>query len=38
VRRPPPERGAGGRQALQDWGFDATRIDQLVRLGMNFRS
>jgi alpha-methylacyl-CoA racemase len=38
VRRPPPERGAGGRQALQDWGFDAARIDQLVRLGMNFRS
>ena len=34
VRRPPPERGAGGREALADWGFAAADIDQLESLGL----
>ncbi len=38
VRGEPPERGAGGGQALQDWGFDAQQIQALRRLGLNFRS
>jgi alpha-methylacyl-CoA racemase len=36
VRRPPPERGAGGGTALRDWGFDAAAIAELQRLGLNF--
>ena len=34
TRRPPPERGEGGREALQDWGFDAGQIEQLAALGV----
>jgi alpha-methylacyl-CoA racemase len=38
VRRPPPERGAGGAAALAEWGFDAAAISELRRLGANFRT
>jgi alpha-methylacyl-CoA racemase len=38
VRRPPPERGAGGAAALEAWGFDAAAIAELRRLGANFRT
>ncbi len=34
VRRAPPERGEGGRQALLDWGFSATDIEGLNALGV----
>ena len=34
VRRPPPERGAGGAQALADWGFGAADIASLQSLGL----
>ena len=34
VRRPPPERGAGGAAALRDWGLGAADIDQLKSLGL----
>jgi alpha-methylacyl-CoA racemase len=30
VRRAPPERGEGGRQALADWGFSAAEIRKLT--------
>ena len=33
VRGGPPERGAGGRAALADWGFTPDEIDNLVALG-----
>jgi alpha-methylacyl-CoA racemase len=36
VRRPPPERGEGGRQALLDWGFSADAIGKLESLGLGF--
>ncbi|MGE5794635.1 MAG: CaiB/BaiF CoA transferase family protein [Bacteroidota bacterium] len=36
VRRPPPERGALGREALVDWGFSRTEIDRLASLGVGF--
>ncbi|MEO7007917.1 MAG: CoA transferase, partial [Caldimonas sp.] len=32
--RPPPERGALGRAALVDWGFDAEQVDHLAALGL----
>ncbi|MEO5883852.1 MAG: CaiB/BaiF CoA-transferase family protein [Caldimonas sp.] len=32
--RPPPERGAGGREALAAWGFDAAQIEALIALGV----
>jgi alpha-methylacyl-CoA racemase len=35
VRRPPPERGEGGRAALADWGFDAGAIARLQSLGLS---
>jgi alpha-methylacyl-CoA racemase len=38
VRRPPPERGAGGRLALADWGLGAAEVEELCRLGVNFRA
>jgi crotonobetainyl-CoA:carnitine CoA-transferase CaiB-like acyl-CoA transferase len=38
VRRPPPERGAGGAAALAEWGFDAAAISELRRLGATFRT
>jgi len=34
VRRAPPERGQGGRQALLDWGFDDNTIKKLGSLGL----
>jgi alpha-methylacyl-CoA racemase len=34
VRRAPPERGEGGRRALQDWGFEAETITKLSKLGL----
>jgi alpha-methylacyl-CoA racemase len=36
VRRPPPERGALGREALADWGFARAEIDRLAALGLGF--
>jgi len=37
VRRPPPERGAGGAAALADWGFAAAEINRLRSLGIGFQ-
>jgi alpha-methylacyl-CoA racemase len=34
IRRAPPERGEGGRRALQDWGFEAETITKLSQLGL----
>jgi alpha-methylacyl-CoA racemase len=34
VRRDPPERGAGGREALAEWGFDAAGIARLRAAGL----
>jgi len=31
---PPPARGAGGREALRDWGFDSAQIEHLASLGI----
>jgi alpha-methylacyl-CoA racemase len=36
VGRPPPERGALGRDALGDWGFARAEIDRLAALGVGF--
>ena len=36
VRGAPPERGASGRAALADWGFDAAAIERLSALGAGF--
>ena len=36
VRSGPPERGAHGRDALQDWGFDEAAIERLKGLGLGF--
>jgi alpha-methylacyl-CoA racemase len=38
VRRPPPERGEGGRAALADWGFSSTEVECLAALGLGFRA
>jgi alpha-methylacyl-CoA racemase len=38
IRRPPPERGEGGGQALADWGFTGEEIGKLQSLGMNFKA
>ena len=38
VRRGPPERGAGGREALADWGFAAADIERFTALGVGFAS
>jgi alpha-methylacyl-CoA racemase len=37
ARRAPPERGAGGRAALQDWGFRGEEIERLTSLGLGYR-
>ncbi len=37
ARRPPPERGAGGRAALLDWGLEPTSIAELASMGVGFR-
>jgi alpha-methylacyl-CoA racemase len=34
VRRPPPERGALGREALADWGFSPVEIERLRGSGL----
>ena len=34
VRRPPPERGEGGAQALQEWGFSKTELNALRSRGL----
>jgi alpha-methylacyl-CoA racemase len=34
VRGAPPERGAGGRQALLDWGFSEPEIAALRQQGL----
>jgi alpha-methylacyl-CoA racemase len=34
VRRAPPERGEGGRQALADWGFAPGEIETLQAKGL----
>jgi alpha-methylacyl-CoA racemase len=36
VRRDPPERGAGGREALADWGFSGPDIERLAHAGLGF--
>jgi alpha-methylacyl-CoA racemase len=36
ARSSPPERGAQGREALADWGFDANAIARLLELGTGF--
>ena len=36
IERPPPERGARGREALADWGFSREEIDRLASLGAGF--
>ena len=38
IRGAPPERGEGGRAALQAWGFDASGIAQLESLGLGLRA
>jgi len=38
IRRPPPERGAGGHEALADWGFDEAAIARLASLGLGFQA
>jgi alpha-methylacyl-CoA racemase len=37
VRRGPPERGAGGAQALRDWGFGSEAAERLRSLGLQYR-
>jgi alpha-methylacyl-CoA racemase len=37
VRRGPPERGAGGAEALRDWGFGKDDVDRLRSLGIAYR-
>jgi alpha-methylacyl-CoA racemase len=37
VRRPPPERGARGREALAEWGFADDEIERLRALGLGCR-
>ncbi|MEO5770663.1 MAG: CaiB/BaiF CoA-transferase family protein [Burkholderiaceae bacterium] len=37
VRSGPPERGAQGRAALADWGFDALAVERLTVLGLGLR-
>lgn len=37
IRRAPPERGQGGREALSEWGFDEADIGKLQGLGLGFR-
>lgn len=34
VKRPPPERGGGGEEALRDWGFDDAARLELGALGL----
>jgi alpha-methylacyl-CoA racemase len=34
VRRVPPERGQGGREALAEWGFAGAEVKRLISLGL----
>jgi alpha-methylacyl-CoA racemase len=36
IRREPPERGQGGKEALKDWGFSDSEIDALKSQGVGF--
>ncbi len=36
IRRAPPERGEGGKQALLDWGFSEAEISSLQERGLGF--
>ncbi|MFO1303621.1 MAG: CaiB/BaiF CoA-transferase family protein [Burkholderiales bacterium] len=36
VRQGSPERGARGREALRDWGFDDPGVERLAALGVGF--
>ena len=36
IRRAPPERGEGGKQALADWGFSENEISSLKEKGLGF--
>jgi len=36
IRRAPPERGAGGKQALLDWGFSEAEVSSLKERGLGF--
>jgi len=38
VRRAPPERGEGGREALAEWGLGEADIGRLEALGLGFRT
>jgi alpha-methylacyl-CoA racemase len=38
VSGPPPERGAHGRAALADWGFDDAEVERLRAQGLGFTS
>ncbi len=37
IRRAPPERGEGGKQALLDWGFSTSEIENFKSRGLNFK-
>jgi alpha-methylacyl-CoA racemase len=37
VRRPPPERAEGGREALADWGLDAAEVERLECRGLGLQ-
>ena len=37
IRRAPPERGEGGKEALADWGFSPADIEKLKASGLNFK-
>ena len=37
IRRAPPERGEGGKEALADWGFAPAEIEKLRSSGLNFK-
>ena len=37
IRRAPPERGEGGKQALLDWGFSNLDLEKFKSLGLNFK-
>ena len=37
VRRAPPERGAGGLEALADWGFSAAQVERLRLRGLGHK-
>jgi alpha-methylacyl-CoA racemase len=36
IQRPPPERGAGGREALADWGFSRDEAEKLRAMGLGY--